>query len=108
MHLYFINDEPRLIFDSWKYARVRQNVDTHRSGARDFYIADAFNYREALEHIILKSKNYNGTANFKAALVHGSATFVDVARGDGFLLLMIPFDEWHQHLSLDDIPEEYK
>lgn len=110
MDLYFVNDQPKMIYDTWKYARVRQNCEKMVINSKEYYICDARNYQEALDQLLLRSKQYDDnklSESFKTALMHATGVVIDHTRGDGFTLLMIPFGEWHELLTDYKIPPEY-
>lgn len=111
MELYFNNDHPRMIYDTWKYARVRANCEEIKFKNVSYYLCDARSYREAIESLVLRSRQYaSSTLNepFKLALIHATGLIVDPLRGDGFTLLTAPFEEWYILLEDYTTPEEYQ
>lgn len=111
MELYFVNDQPTLIFDTFKYARTKPNCRAIEYNGNTYYICDAKSYGEAIEQLILRSRLYENKSlrdEFKRALIHATGLILDVERGDGFTFMMIPFENWHEMLVDYITPKEYQ
>lgn len=111
MELYFVNDQPKMIYDTKKYARVRPNVVevSHPDGV--VYICDAHDYAEAMERLLFQcqqSKEGKLRKDFENGIVNATAQIIDPVRGDGFSFMMMPLSAWADMLIDYTIPEEYK
>jgi hypothetical protein len=96
MDLFFVNDEPRVLYASPKYTRALKNVQPFTHDGCTFWSAES-THVNALQRLKDLSAMYTKSvinASFKAALYAYLGTIIDADRGDGFTLLMIPFEDW--------------
>ncbi len=115
MQLYFKHDICRILFKSYAYARAHDDVIEFKHNDSLYFAAVSSTYTHALEYIIMHStqldENLKGDYqmhDFDDATMEFTNSVIDIERGDGFTLLMIPFNEWHKYLSIGDIPEVYQ
>lgn len=111
MELYFLNDEPKMIYDTKKYARVRPNVQEVEYPGGVCYICDALSYEEAMERLIFQSNQAKKNAlrrDFAVGVNNALTQIIDPVRGDGFSFMMMPVEEWADMLTDFTVPEVYK
>ncbi len=96
MQLYFIDDTPRVIISSLRYARVRKDYVEFEHNGDTFYLAAAISFQECIEHNRMRleqAKNGWLEDNFASAILPALRSMIDPARGDGFTLNMLDSDD---------------
>lgn len=109
--LFFVDDQPRLVFLSKRFARVRKNVETYKVDNIEYYIGDAFSYQEAVEIIQLRVKQvekHQLNAEQRKAMMAGLSRIICPERGIGFTLMVMDLKDWPEMLDSVVMPEEYK
>lgn len=111
MELYFVDDQPKIILESKKYARVRPGYEQHTFDGLTYYTANALSYKEAIDHLKTKVQQIvtgSASSDFKRMLHSGTGRIIDGGRGDGFTFMMVDMDDWGELLANLETPEVYK
>lgn len=109
--LFFVDDQPRLVFLSMRFARVRKNLQTHQVDGVEYYLGDAFSYNEAIEILKLRIKQisqHSFSAEQRKAIMAGLSRIICPERGIGFTLMVMDLKDWAEMLDSVVMPEEYK